>query len=148
MSKIIVTGGQKLKGEISIEGSKNAVLPILAATVLNSGISVIKNCPKLKDVEIAIEILKRLGCKVNIEGNIVTLDSSTLNRTKVPEDLAAEMRSSILFLGPMLARCKKVTISYPGECVSLWAQPVAAPPHAAVHCIISCLFRTHGVSCQ
>jgi len=139
MSKIIVTGGQKLKGELSIEGSKNAVLPILAATVLNGGTNIIKNCPKLKDVEIAIEILKRLGCKANVEGDVVILDSSTLNKTEVPEDLAAEMRSSILFLGPMLARCKKVTISYPGECVSLWAQPVAVSPHAAVYCFISCL---------
>ena len=134
MSRIIVTGGQKLKGELSIEGSKNAVLPILAATVLNGGINVIKNCPKLKDVQIAIEILKRLGCKVHIEGNVVTLDSLTLNKTEVPEDLATEMRSSILFLGPMLARCKKVTISYPGECVSLLTQPVAVPSHAG--CIL------------
>lgn len=116
MSKIIITGGQKLKGELTVEGSKNAVLPILAATVLNSGINVIKNCPKLKDVEIAIEILKKLGCKAIVEDNVITLDSSTLNKTEVPEDLAAEMRSSILFLGPMLARCKRVVLSYPGGC--------------------------------
>jgi len=119
MGRIIVTGGQKLKGEIQIEGSKNAVLPILAATVLNDGISVIKNCPRLKDVEITIEILKRLGCKVKMEGHAAIVDSSTLNETEIPEDLASEMRSSIIFLGPMLARCGKVTISYPGGCVSL-----------------------------
>lgn len=121
MSKIVVTGGQKLKGEIAVEGSKNAVLPILAATVLNSGESVIRNCPKLKDVEIALEILKKVGCKVKIEEDVVTIDSSTLNSTEIPEDLAVEMRSSIIFMGPMLARCGKVTISYPGGCVSLLA---------------------------
>ena len=64
MSKIIINGGQKLKGEVQIEGSKNAVLPILAATLLNSGISVIKNCPRLKDVDVTLKILM-LGCKVN-----------------------------------------------------------------------------------
>ncbi len=121
MSKFVVTGGKKLKGEITIEGSKNAVLPILAATVLNGGINIIKNCPKLKDVEIALEILKKIGCKVKVEGDTVILDSSTLNKTEIPEDLASEMRSSILFMGPMLARCKKVTISYPGGCVILLA---------------------------
>ena len=118
MSKIVVTGGQKLKGEILIEGSKNAVLPILAATILNKGISIIKNCPKLRDVEVALEILRNLGCKVNTDGNVVILDSSTICSTEVPEDLAIEMRSSIIFLGPMLARCGKVTISYPGGCVT------------------------------
>lgn len=121
MSKFVVTGGQKLKGEIVVEGSKNAVLPILAATVLNDGISVIKNCPKLRDVEIMLEILRKLGCKVSFEGNVVTVDSSTINSTQIPEDLAVEMRSSIIFLGPLLSRFKNVTISYPGGCENLLA---------------------------
>lgn len=119
MSKLIVTGGQKLKGEINVEGSKNAVLPILAAAILNEDVSVIKNCPKLRDVEIALEILKDIGCKVTIDKNIATVDSSTLNKTEIPESLASEMRSSIIFMGPMLARCGKVTISYPGVYVML-----------------------------
>lgn len=117
MSKLIVTGGQKLRGEITVEGSKNAVLPILAATVLNGGISRIKNCPRLSDVQIMLEILKKIGCKVSFEGDTVTVDSSTINSTEIPEDLAVEMRSSIIFMGPILSRFKKVTISYPGECV-------------------------------
>lgn len=121
MSKLIVTGGQKLKGEITVEGSKNAVLPILAATVLNDGVSVIRNCPRLSDVYTMLEILKQLGCKVSFEGDTVTVDSSTMNSTEVSEDLAVEMRSSIIFLGPILSRFKKVTISYPGECVLLLA---------------------------
>ena len=121
MGKIIITGGQKLKGEIVVEGSKNAVLPILAATVLNGGINIIKNCPKLRDVEIVFEILRRIGCKVKVEDNTVIVDSSTINSTVIPEELAAEMRSSIIFMGPMLARLGKVTISYPGGCVVPWA---------------------------
>ncbi|TYQ13062.1 UNVERIFIED_CONTAM: UDP-N-acetylglucosamine 1-carboxyvinyltransferase [Acetivibrio alkalicellulosi] len=114
MGKLIITGGQKIKGEISVDGSKNAVLPILAATVLNDGISIIKNCPRLRDVEIMLEILRKIGCKVSFEGDVVTVDSSTINCTEIPEDLAVEMRSSIIFLGPILGRFKKVTISYPG----------------------------------
>lgn len=116
MSKLVVTGGVKLKGEIKVDGSKNAVLPILAATILNKNINVIKNCPRLKDVEIMLEILRRLGCKVAIEGDTIIVDSSTAINTEVPEELATEMRSSIIFMGPLLARFKKATISYPGGC--------------------------------
>ncbi len=118
MSKIIVTGGKRLKGEIHIEGAKNSVLPILAATILNRGENVIKNCPMFKDVEVIIEILRNIGCKVKVEDDVVTIDSSTLSSTVVPENLAAEMRSSIILMGPLLGREGKVTISYPGECVT------------------------------
>ncbi len=114
MSRIEVIGGQKLKGEITVEGSKNAVLPVLAATVLNGGINIIKNCPKLKDVEIMFEILKNIGCKVVVEDNTVIVDSSTISSTEISQELATEMRSSVIFIGPMLARCGKVSICYPG----------------------------------
>lgn len=121
MSKLIVIGGNKLKGELTVDGSKNAVLPILAATVLNGGNNVIKNCPQLKDVEMMFEILRKIGCRVKIEGSTAIIDSSTINNTEIPEDLANEMRSSIFLMGPILARWKKVTISYPGGCVGLLA---------------------------
>lgn len=116
MSKLVVTGGRKLRGEAWVEGSKNAVLPILAASVLNGSKNIIRNCPRLKDVEVALEILKSIGCKVSFEDGTATVDSSTMRKNAIPVDLAAEMRSSIIFLGPMLARCGKVTISYPGGC--------------------------------
>jgi UDP-N-acetylglucosamine enolpyruvyl transferase len=119
MSELVISGGFRLNGEITVEGSKNAVLPILAATILNGGKSVIKNCPRLHDVSVMLEILAAIGCKVSREGNVVILDSSSINKSEIPVELAAEMRSSIIFLGPMLARCGKVTISYPGGCVSL-----------------------------
>jgi UDP-N-acetylglucosamine enolpyruvyl transferase len=118
MSRLIVAGGNKLSGEITVEGSKNAVLPILAATILNRGESVIKNCPRLRDVEVMIDILKKIGCKASMEDDVITIDSSNITETMIPVDLAAEMRSSIIFMGPMLARCGRVTISYPGECAS------------------------------
>ncbi|HHV60688.1 MAG TPA: UDP-N-acetylglucosamine 1-carboxyvinyltransferase [Clostridiaceae bacterium] len=119
MDKLVINGGHKIEGELDIQGSKNAVLPILAATVLNGDISVIRNCPKLRDVHIMIRILRELGCKVDVFDDTVVVDSSTLHSQKIPDKLASEMRSSIIFLGPMLARCGKVTISYPGGCVSL-----------------------------
>lgn len=119
MNRLIITGGSRLKGEIAVEGSKNAVLPVLAATILNGGESIIRNCPRLRDVEVMIEILKKIGCKAKMEDDVITVDSSTIFETQIPVDLAAEMRSSIIFLGPMLARCGKVTISYPGGCVGL-----------------------------
>lgn len=131
MSKLIVTGGRKLKGEITVEGSKNAVLPILAATILNGGVNVIKNCPRLRDVEIMLEILAKIGCKVHMEGDVVTIDSSVIHDSQIPVDLAVEMRSSIIFMGPMLARCGKVTISYPGGCVGVWKE-YAKHLHASI----------------
>ena len=117
MSKIVVIGGKKLKGEIEVEGSKNAVLPILAATILNGGLNVIKNCPKLSDVEVTLQILSKIGCRVSVDKDIVTIDSSTVESTEIPDDLAGEMRASLIFMGPILARFGKVTISYPGGCV-------------------------------
>jgi UDP-N-acetylglucosamine enolpyruvyl transferase len=119
MSRFVVTGGARLSGEIVVEGSKNAVLPILAASLLNGGVSVIKNCPRLRDVEVMIEILRKIGCKVETEDDVITINSAVIRETQIPVELAAEMRSSIIFMGPMLARCGKVTISYPGGCATL-----------------------------
>jgi len=120
MSRFVIAGGAKLEGEILVEGSKNAVLPILAASLLNGGESIIKNCPRLRDVEVMIEILKKIGCKAKMEGDVIIVNSSNIRETEIPVELAAEMRSSIIFMGPMLARCGKVTISYPGGCVTFW----------------------------
>ena len=120
MSRFVIAGGAKLGGEIFVEGSKNAVLPILAASLLNGGESIIKNCPRLRDVEVMIEILKKIGCRAKMEGDVIIINSSNITETQIPVELAAEMRSSIIFMGPMLARCGKVTISYPGGCVTFW----------------------------
>jgi len=120
MSRFVIAGGAKLEGEILVEGSKNAVLPILAASLLNGGESIIKNCPRLRDVEVMIEILKKIGCSAKMEGDVIIVNSSSIRETEIPVELAAEMRSSIIFMGPMLARCGKVTISYPGGCVTFW----------------------------
>ncbi len=116
MSKLIITGGKRLSGEITAHGAKNSVLPILAATVLCDGVSVIHNCPHLSDVNAALKILRHLGCKCRFEDNTVTVDSSNLKCTRIPDELMREMRSSVMFLGSILGRCSRASISMPGGC--------------------------------
>lgn len=116
MNKIIVNGGKKLNGEITVQGAKNSVLPILVATLLVNGISVIHNCPYISDVDATIKILRYLGCNVSREGHTVIVDSSTMCRNDVPDSLMREMRSSIVFLGGIIGRTGKAVLSTPGGC--------------------------------
>lgn len=115
MSKFIVRGGNKLDGEVSVHGAKNAILPILAATLLNQGESVIHNCPRLHDVFASVNILEHLGCEVKWEGeSTLRVKSHNVVTYSVPNNLMSEMRSSIIFLGAILARCGQAVMSYPG----------------------------------
>jgi len=123
MSSIKVTGGDRLKGELKIQGSKNAALPIIAASVLNKGITILKNCPKILDVFHMIKILKELGCSAVWEDNTLIIDTRNLTSAKVSESSVRKMRSSILFLGALLGRCHEVTIAYPGGC-SIGKRPI------------------------
>jgi len=104
MKKIVINGGRTLNGSVSLQGSKNSALPILAASAAVDGTSIIHNCPDLTDVTAAIKILKHIGCKVKREGHTVIVDASGANRCDIPENLMREMRSSIVFLGALLAR--------------------------------------------
>ncbi len=116
MSKLVIAGGKKLEGIIKADGAKNAVLPILAATILNGKKNIVHNCPDLKDVCTTVEILKHLGCKVIKDGSTITVDSSEIKEVNVPDNLMREMRSSVVFLGAIISRCGKSVISYPGGC--------------------------------
>ena len=116
MSHYVVRGGQALRGTVPISGAKNSVLPILAATLLNGGRNVLHNCPDLRDVRSAMAILEHLGCRVSREGDTVTVDSTVVDRWDVPHELMREMRSSVIFLGPILARCGRARLSLPGGC--------------------------------
>ncbi len=111
-----IIGNRQINGQITVQGAKNSVLPILAATLLIHGVSIIHNCPKLSDVDVAVEILKSLGCIVERQGNTITVDASDVHSYEVPDDLMAKMRSSVMFLGPILARCKSAKLSLPGGC--------------------------------
>ena len=116
MSYYQIRGGRPLRGTVPVSGAKNSVLPILAATLLNGGKNVLHNCPDLRDVRSAIAILRYLGCRVRREGDTVTVDSSAVERWDVPHELMREMRSSVIFLGPILARCGRARLSLPGGC--------------------------------
>ena len=115
MSSYIIEGGKKLQGETYVSGSKNASLPIMAATILNKGISKLYNVPNIHDTQMMIEILKKLGCQVKKNGNKVVIDSSNVHKFEIPEGLMREMRSSVIFAGSILGRYKKATFSYPGR---------------------------------
>lgn len=116
MEKLILYGGNRLTGEVSVSGAKNAILPILAATVIGGNESTIFNVPKLRDVEVMEEILIALGCNIKRVDNMMWVDSKPLNQIKIPDELAREMRSSIILMGAMLSRCGEAIISYPGGC--------------------------------
>ena len=116
MSRLIVNGGNPLNGSIRANGAKNSILPILAATIINGGENIIHNCPDLKDVHSAIAILRHLGCRVEYSGGTIVVDSASMDRWDIPDDLMREMRSSVIFLGPILARCGKARMTYPGGC--------------------------------
>ncbi len=115
MSKYIIEGGKKARGEIVVNGAKNSALPILSASVLCNK-CIIHNCPGLTDVNAALNILEHLGSKYKIEGNTVILDNSNIVNNNIPDDLMREMRSSIVFMGAVISRCKGAEISYPGGC--------------------------------
>lgn len=116
MPKLYIEGKHRINGEIEVQGAKNSVLPLLAATFLCRGTSVIKNCPRLLDVESSIKILTHLGCVCEYKDNTVTVNAQNAVNCDIPEELMREMRSSVMFLGAILGRMKKAKISSPGGC--------------------------------
>jgi len=116
MSRYKIEGGNRLSGTVYVHGAKNAALPILAATIINRGKSVIHNCPDLSDVSSIISILEMLGCTVNRKEKTLFVDSSGFTSCKIPLDAMRETRSSTLFAGAMIARCQSAFISGSGGC--------------------------------
>ncbi len=116
MSCYEITGGRPLSGSLAVHGAKNSVLPILAACLLVPGQCVLRNCPGLSDVAVTLDILRLLGCRADREGDTVVIDASALSRCDIPEHLMREMRSSVIFLGALLARLGTAELSYPGGC--------------------------------
>ncbi len=123
MDTYIIKGLNRLSGSIRIQGAKNSVLPILSASILNAGESVIHNCPALRDVDAALNILRYLGCIALREGDTVFINSSTLDKCSVPPSLMHEMRSSVIFLGAILSRTGEAHVAHPGGC-ELGARPI------------------------
>ena len=120
MSSYIIEGGKRLSGETFVSGSKNASLPIMAASILNRGITKLYNVPDIHDTQMMIEILKTLGCKIKKNQNKVVIDSSNVSILEIPDNLMSKMRSSVILAGAMLSKYKKATFSYPGDCDIWW----------------------------
>lgn len=116
MNKLLIEGGTPLAGEITVQGAKNAVLPILAATILAQDECVLDNCPDLRDVNKTEIILKELGCKVKRDSNTMCIDSSGISNYVIDEKLMREMRSSIILLGAIISVCNKAEMGLPGGC--------------------------------
>jgi len=119
--RYVVAGGRRLVGQVEVSGAKNAALPILAAALLTAGESVIHNAPMIRDVAVMIEILHKLGARVEegpegVSGRTLRIRADGLNGQEVGADFTREMRSSIFLMGPLLARVGKIRISYPGGC--------------------------------
>lgn len=123
MQKFVITGGNRLSGEINLQGSKNSALPIMAGTLLANGECVLKSCPVLTDVYSASRILNGLGCKCRLSSGSAVIDSSGVSDFKIPDELMREMRSSIMFMGAILGRMGECIVSIPGGC-ELGSRPI------------------------
>ena len=115
MSEYIIKGGKKIEGEVEISGSKNAALPIIAATILNGGKSTLYNVPNIHDTKMMFEILKKLGGKKKKKSNKIIIDTSKIDKYEIPEDLMRQMRSSVILAGGLVGKHKKAVFSYPGR---------------------------------
>ncbi|OOR83938.1 UDP-N-acetylglucosamine 1-carboxyvinyltransferase [Moraxella canis] len=123
MDKFKITGASRIAGEVTISGSKNAALPLLAAMLLPNGETVLHNVPTLKDTATLIELIAGTGVKIRKEGSTVTADASVVTDYYAPYELVRTMRASILVLGPLLARFGEAEVSLPGGC-SIGSRPV------------------------
>jgi UDP-N-acetylglucosamine 1-carboxyvinyltransferase len=116
MDKFIIKGPTKLQGDVKISGAKNAVLPLMAASLLATGKSTIENVPNLRDVRTMIKLLEILGAEVHFKRNSLTIDTKRASGIEAPYDLVRTMRASIYALGPLLAAKGKAKVSMPGGC--------------------------------
>lgn len=116
VERLVIRGGRRLEGTVSISGAKNAALPILAATLLAEGRSVLHRVPNLRDIRMMQDILYGLGVRTVRDSESLTVDASVITSTSVGEQLSREMRASVFLMGVLLGRCKEVCVSYPGGC--------------------------------
>ncbi len=115
-NKLYIKGPQRMQGELLVQGSKNAALPILAATLLGKGIFIIHHCPRISDVEHMLELLEDAGCRVRWEGHMLIVDTREAGSWRVSGNGAGKMRSTVTLLGSILGRMHRVEIPYPGGC--------------------------------
>lgn len=116
MAQYIIEGGNKLEGAVNASGSKNASLPIIAASILSGKTTTLYNVPNIQDIKITLEILRLLGCNVVRKNGKIIIDSNSINKTEIPRDLMHKLRSSVILAGAIIGRFKKAVFSYPGGC--------------------------------
>jgi len=116
LEKLLVRGGTALKGQVEISGSKNAILPIMAASLMSSGEVILNGVPELEDIGVMSEALTILGAKVKREKNVLIIDGRLVNSCELPEYVSRRMRASNLVMGPFLGRFKHTRVAYPGGC--------------------------------
>ncbi len=123
MSSIVIEGGRPLKGTVKISSAKNAVLPVLAASLLTESQCIIEDAPELEDVRVMVEVLKSLGANVHREGDSIKITAEKIDSFEAPYDLVRKMRASFLVMGPLLARKGRARISMPGGC-AIGSRPI------------------------
>ncbi len=123
MSKFIIQGGKRLEGEVKISGSKNAALPIIAATLLNGGKTTLYNVPDIEDVHTMFEIIKEIGGKVVKKNNKIIIDTSKIHTYEIPDNLMRQMRSSVILAGALIGKYHQARFSCPGGC-DIGARPI------------------------
>lgn len=123
MDKLLITGGNRLSGEITISGAKNAALPILCAGLLTADTVQLSNVPHLQDVNTMLKLLRQMGLRVEQDGDRTTLNGSAIEKLEAPYELVKTMRASILVLGPLVARFGEARVSLPGGC-AIGSRPV------------------------
>jgi UDP-N-acetylglucosamine 1-carboxyvinyltransferase len=123
MDKLLITGGNRLSGEIAISGAKNAALPILCAGLLTADTVQLSNVPHLQDVNTMLKLLRQMGLRVEQEGDRLVLNGSAISHCEAPYELVKTMRASILVLGPLVARFGEAKVSLPGGC-AIGSRPV------------------------
>jgi UDP-N-acetylglucosamine 1-carboxyvinyltransferase len=123
MDKFIINGGKKLAGSIEVSGSKNAILPIMTATLLAKGRSVLHNVPYLNDIKMMAHVLRVIGARVDYNDNTLEIDSTHCSYFEAPYELVSKMRASIYVMGPLLARFGEAKVSFPGGC-AIGTRPV------------------------
>lgn len=114
--RYIVQGNKILNGEVKVSGSKNSALPILATSILNNGITKLKNVPNISDIKIMIQILEKLGCKIQQNSDTIIINSKSINSFEIPKDLMHKMRSSVSIVGALIGRTGRCKFTYPGGC--------------------------------
>ncbi len=142
-----IVGGRPLFGRVCIQGAKNSVLPILAATLLTRGRCRIENCPNISDVDTALEILRFLGAKVCRKEDAVEVDTYPAEGWEIPPRLMGKMRGAVMFLGALLGRFGRAKLSQPGGC-SLGARPIDLHLRGLRHMGASCEFQGENLCCE